>query len=111
MIRSRPLCSEWERFWTNWIFSERCRSCLRPTASGKVPSLMWMVNLRAPYNSRRLALAIAVILLLGFLLLPSQTQGVFQQLGGPVGWFISWPLRALAGIHDGIGGAWNGYVA
>jgi rod shape-determining protein MreC len=72
---------------------------------------MWMVNLRAPYNSRRLALAIALILLLGFFLLPSQTQAVFQQLGGPVGWVLSWPLRALAGIHDGIGDAWNSYVA
>lgn len=72
---------------------------------------MWMVNLRAPYNARRLALAIAVVLLLGFLLLPSQTQGVFQQVGGPVGWVLSWPLRALAGVHDGIGNAWNGYVA
>ena len=72
---------------------------------------MWMVNLRAPYNARRFALAIAVVLLLGFLLLPSQTQGVFQQLGAPVGWVMSWPLRALASLHDGIGDVWNGYVA
>lgn len=72
---------------------------------------MWMVNLRAPYNARRLALAIAVILLLGFLLLPSQLQSVFQQLGGPVGWVLSWPLRAVAGVHDGIGDLWTGYVA
>ena len=72
---------------------------------------MWMVNLRAPYNARRFALTIAVILLLGFFLLPSQTQGVFQQLGGPVGWVISWPLRAIATVHDGIGDVWNGYVA
>lgn len=72
---------------------------------------MWMVNLRAPYNARRLALAIAVILLLGFFLLPSQTQGVFQQLGGPVGWVLSWPLRALAAVHDGVGDLWSNYVA
>lgn len=72
---------------------------------------MWMVNLRAPYNARRLALVIAIILLLGFFLLPSQTQGVFQQLGGPVGWVLSWPLRALAGVHEGISDVWNGYVA
>src|SRR5215210_7796387 len=95
----------------NWICFGRCRSCLRQIASGKVPSLMWMVNLRAPYNARRFALAIAVVLLLGFLLLPSQTQGVFQQLGAPVGWVMSWPLRALASLHDGIGDVWNGYVA
>lgn len=72
---------------------------------------MWMVNLRAPYNARRFALAIAVILLLGFLLLPSQLQGVFQQMGGPIGWALSWPLRAVASVHDGIGDIWTGYVA
>lgn len=72
---------------------------------------MWMVNLRAPNNARRFALAIAVILLLGFLLLPSQTQRVFQQLGGPVGWIVSWPLEAISGIHDGIGHVWSRYVA
>lgn len=72
---------------------------------------MWMVNLRAPYNARRFALAIAVVLLLGFFLLPSQTQGLFEQLGGPVGWVLSWPLRAAASIHDRVGDLWNGYVA
>ena len=72
---------------------------------------MRMVNLRAPYNARRLALALAVIVLLGFLLLPSQLQGVFQQVGGPVGWVLSWPLRAVAAVHDGIGDLWTGYVS
>ena len=73
---------------------------------------MWMVNLRAPYNARRFALAIAVILLLGLILLPSLLQGVFQQqLGGPVGWVLSWPLRAVAAVHDGISDLWTGYVA
>jgi rod shape-determining protein MreC len=72
---------------------------------------MWMVNLRSSYNARRLALAIAAALLLGFLLLPSQTQGVFQQLGGPVGWIVSWPLEAVSGLHEGIGNLWNRYVA
>ena len=72
---------------------------------------MWMVNFRASYNARRFALAIAVILLLGFLLLPSQLRGAFQQLGGPIGWILSWPLRAVASIHDGISELWTGYVA
>jgi rod shape-determining protein MreC len=72
---------------------------------------MWMVNFRAPYQARRFALALAVVLLLGFLLLPAQTQGVFQEIGGPLGWVLSWPLRALATVHDGIGAAWNHYVA
>lgn len=72
---------------------------------------MWMVTLRAPYNARRLALAIGVILLLGFLLLPNQLQGVFQQIGGPVGWVLSWPLLAVASVHDVIGDLWTGYMA
>jgi rod shape-determining protein MreC len=72
---------------------------------------MWMVNLRAPYNARRFALALAVVLLLGFFLMPSQTQDLFEQLGGPVGWVVSWPLRAVATIHDRVGELWNGYVA
>ncbi|HXV69485.1 MAG TPA: rod shape-determining protein MreC [Nitrospira sp.] len=71
---------------------------------------MRMVNLRAPYNARRVALTLAVILLVGFLLLPSQLQGVFQQMGGPVGWIVSWPLRAMAGVSDGISNAWTGFV-
>ncbi len=72
---------------------------------------MWMVNLRVSYNARRFALAITVVLVLGFLLLPKQTQGVFQQLGGPVGWIVSWPLEGVAGIHDGIGRLWSRYLA
>jgi rod shape-determining protein MreC len=71
---------------------------------------MRMVNLRAPYNTRRLALALAVILLVGFLLLPSQLQTVFQQLGSPVGWVVSWPLRAMASVSDGISDLWTGFV-
>lgn len=70
-----------------------------------------MVNLRVPYNARRLAVVIAVVLLLGFLLLPAQTQGVFQQLGDPIGWLVSWPLRAAAGVQEGIANLWRGYVA
>lgn len=72
---------------------------------------MRIVTLRAPYNARRLALAIGVVLLLGFLLLPNQLQGVFQQVGGPVGWVVSWPLRAVASVHDVIGELWAGYMA
>ncbi len=72
---------------------------------------MWMVNLRAPYNARRLTVLIAVILLLGFLLLPSHIQRVFQQVGGPVGWIVSWPLEAVSGMHDGLSHMWSRYVA
>ncbi len=72
---------------------------------------MRMVNLRVSYNARRLAFALAVILVLGFLLMPGQLQSVFQQMGSPVGWVISWPLQAVAGIHDRIADIWGRFVA
>ena len=72
---------------------------------------MRMVNFRVPYNTGRLVLVLAVIFLLGFLLLPGQLQCVFQQVGGPIGWILSWPLRAVAGLSDGVSGVWNGYAA
>lgn len=71
---------------------------------------MRMVNLRASYNARRFALALAVVLLVGFLLLPGQLQGVFQQLGSPLGWVVSWPLRGVASLRDGISDLWTGFV-
>ncbi len=72
---------------------------------------MRMVNFRLSYNARRVALALAVILVLGFLLLPGQLQTVFQAVGSPFGWIISWPLQAVAGIHDRVTGVWGQYVA
>lgn len=72
---------------------------------------MRMVNFRLTYNARRVALALAVILVLGFLLLPNQLQSVFQAVGSPFGWIISWPLQAVSGIHDRIAGVWGRYVA
>jgi len=72
---------------------------------------MRMVNFRTPYNAGRLALALAVVLLLGFFLLPTQLQSVFQEVGSPIGWVVSWPLRAVSGIQGGTAGFWNSYVA
>ncbi|MDH5740927.1 MAG: rod shape-determining protein MreC [Nitrospira sp.] len=72
---------------------------------------MRMVNFRLSYSARRVALALAVILVLGFLLLPGQLQTVFQTVGSPFGWIISWPLQAVAGIHDRIADVWGQYVA
>lgn len=72
---------------------------------------MRMVNLRAPYSARRVVLVLAIILVLGFLLLPSQLQSVFQQVGSPLGWIISWPLQAAAGTYDRIADIWGQYVA
>ncbi|HEX5544210.1 MAG TPA: rod shape-determining protein MreC [Nitrospira sp.] len=72
---------------------------------------MRMVNLRAPYSARRVVLVLAVIFVIGFLLLPGQLQSVFQQVGSPLGWIISWPLQVVAGIHDRIADVWGRYVA
>ena len=72
---------------------------------------MRMVNFRTPYNAGRLALALAVVLLLGFFLLPNQLQGVFQEIGSPIGWVLSWPLRAVAGIQGGAADFWGSFVA
>jgi rod shape-determining protein MreC len=71
---------------------------------------MRMVNFRAPYNAGRIALVLAAVLLLGVLLLPSQLQGLFQQIGSPIGWILSWPLRAVASVHDGVADLWSGFV-
>jgi len=72
---------------------------------------MRMVNFRTPYNVGRLVFTLAVIFFLGVLLLPGQLQSALQEVGGPVGWGLSWPLRAMAGLSDGVSSLWNGYVA
>ncbi len=72
---------------------------------------MRMVNLRAPNNARRVALALAVVLLLGFILLPAPLQNVLQQLGGPVGWVVSWPLQVVSSVFDRTADGWNRFVA
>ena len=72
---------------------------------------MRMVNFRLPYNTGRIALVLAAVFLLGFLLLPSQFQGLFQQIGSPVGWVLSWPLRAVAGVQEGTAELWDGFIA
>jgi rod shape-determining protein MreC len=53
---------------------------------------------------------LAAVLLLGFLLLPSQLQGVFQEVGSPIGWVLSWPLRAAASVQDGTAELWSGFT-
>jgi rod shape-determining protein MreC len=71
---------------------------------------MRMVNFRLPYNTGRIALVLAAVLLLGVLLMPSQLQGVFQEVGSPIGWVLSWPLRAAASVQDGTAELWSGFT-
>ena len=71
---------------------------------------MRMVNFRLPYNTGRIALVLAAVLLLGFLLMPSQLQSLFREIGSPIGWVLSWPLRAVASAQEGTADLWNGFV-
>lgn len=72
---------------------------------------MRMANFRSSYGARRLALGVFLLVLLGFFLLPHQFQTMFQGLGGPVGWVLSWPLRTVAFMEDGISQTWHRYLA
>jgi rod shape-determining protein MreC len=56
-----------------------------------------MANFRSSYGARRLALGVFLSVLLGFFLLPHQLQTLFQEIGGPVGWVLSWPMRDVNG--------------
>jgi rod shape-determining protein MreC len=72
---------------------------------------MWMVNLRAPYSARRLALGAFALLLVALLFFPAQSQGLLQLLDGPVGAVVSLPLQAVAALDQGVAGLWERYVA
>ena len=64
---------------------------------------MRMANFRSSYGARRLALGVFLLVLLGFFLLPHQLQTMFEGLGGPVGWVLSWPIRVVSSTENGIG--------
>src|SRR3990167_7010256 len=72
---------------------------------------MRMANFRSSYGARRLALGVFLSMLLGFFLLPQQLQTLFQEIGGPVGWVLSWPIRIVASVQGGGGDTWHLYVA
>jgi rod shape-determining protein MreC len=72
---------------------------------------MRLANFRSTYGARRLALGVFLAALLGFFLLPQQLQTVFQEIGGPVGWILSWPIRVVAAVQGGLGETWQHYVA
>jgi rod shape-determining protein MreC len=72
---------------------------------------MWMANLRAPYNARRLALGGFALLVAALLLFPRQSQGLLQYLDGPVGQVVRLPIEAVASLDQGLSGLWQRYVA
>ena len=72
---------------------------------------MRLANFRSTYGARRLVIGVFLAALLGFFLLPQQLQTVFQEIGGPVGWILSWPIRVVAAVQGGLGETWQHYVA
>lgn len=70
-----------------------------------------MALLRSTYGTRRLAVVLFALLLAALFLLPSQSQGVLQFLGGPLGQMLSLPLETLSSVDRGISDLWDGYVA
>lgn len=70
-----------------------------------------MALLRSTYGSRRLAVVVFALLLAALFLLPSQSQGLLQALGAPLGQILSVPLEIFSSADRGISGLWDGYVA
>ncbi len=70
-----------------------------------------MAILRSTYGSRRVAVVLFALLLAALFLLPSQSQGLLQYLGGPLGQILSLPLAAFSAVDHGISETWEGYVA
>ncbi len=70
-----------------------------------------MALLRSTYGTRRLAVVLFALLLTALFLLPGQSQGLLQVLGGPFGQILSLPLEAFSSLDRGLSDVWDGYVA
>jgi rod shape-determining protein MreC len=69
-----------------------------------------MALLRSTYGTRRLAVVLFALLLAALFLLPSQSQGLLQFFGGPLGQVLSVPLEVFSFVDHGISDLWDGYV-
>lgn len=63
-----------------------------------------------PRYKRALLVLLAIFLALLFIF-PRQSQGLLQQVGGPVAEIVALPIRAIAACSDWIGEVWGGYLA
>ncbi len=70
-----------------------------------------MAILRSTYGTKRLAVVLFALLLAALFLLPSQSQGILQFLGGPLGQVLSIPLEAFSSLDRGMTEIWDGYVS
>lgn len=66
---------------------------------------------RSTYGTRRLAIVLFALLIAALFLLPSQSQGLLQYVGGPLGQILSLPLAAFSSLDHGISETWDGYLA
>ena len=66
---------------------------------------------RSTYGTRRLAIVLFALLIAALFLLPSQSQGLLQYVGGPLGQILSLPLAAFSSLDRGISETWDGYLA
>ncbi len=66
---------------------------------------------RSTYGTRRLAIVLFALLVAALFLLPNQSQGLLQYLGGPLGQILSLPLAAFSSLDHGISESWDGYLA
>ncbi len=74
---------------------------------------MSKVNLTVIFGSgvTRVLLAVLSITVVVILLLPRQTQGIFEGVSHPVAQFMAIPIQTLASFDYGIRDAWNRYLA
>jgi rod shape-determining protein MreC len=70
-----------------------------------------MAILRSTYGTKRLAVVLFALLLAALFLLPGQSQGILQFLGGPLGQVLSIPLEAFSSLDRGMREIWDGYAA
>ncbi len=72
---------------------------------------MRMVVFRWGSVSRRTVLILLFVFLSLILVLPTQSRGLLQYMGGPVADVVTLPLRGFAALTDRVGEYWEGYVA
>ena len=72
---------------------------------------MRMVVFRWGSVSRRTLLVLLFVFLALIFVLPKQSGGLLQHMGGPVAEVVAFPLHGFAALTSRVGAFWDGYVA
>ena len=72
---------------------------------------MRVVMFRSVSGPKRVILILLLFLLAVVFVLPTQSQGLLQNMGGPVADVVSFPLAGLAALRSSMDELWSGYVA